>query len=226
MVCNFTLLSADRFGFLAPGWDGDTSLTIDPGLIWSTFLGGNGGDVALALSVDASGVVTVGGRTSSTNFPTTSGAYDTSYNGGTSPLDGDVLVSRLSMGVALYGDVHEISIRAGGTQRLTVNAGRAHKNLRYWIFGSVTGTTPGINLLGVHIPLNPDPYSDVAMATVNTTVFTNFKSTLDANGLATASFNVPANLPLPSGFTFYHAYVVYGGGRFYMASNAVPLRLK
>jgi len=35
------------------------------------------------------------------------------------------------------------------------------------------------------------------------------------------------NLPLPPGFTFHHAYVVYdASGRFYMASNAVPLRLK
>ena len=58
--------------------------------------------------------------------------------------------------------------RTGGTQRLTVNAGKAHKNLRYWVFGSVTGTTPGVNLLGVHIPLNPDPYTDVPMANVNT----------------------------------------------------------
>ena len=50
-------------------WDGDTSLTIDPGLIWSTFLGGSSYDNANAVSVDASGVVTVAGETWSTNFP-------------------------------------------------------------------------------------------------------------------------------------------------------------
>jgi hypothetical protein len=27
------------------------------------------------------------------------------------------------MSVSLYGDVHEISIKSGGTQKLTVNAG-------------------------------------------------------------------------------------------------------
>ena len=65
------------------------------------------------------------------------------------------------------------------------------------------------------------------MATVNTTVFTKFKGTLDADGRASATFNVPANLPIPSGFTFHHAYVVHdASGRFYMASNAVPLRLR
>jgi hypothetical protein len=70
------------------------------------------------------------------------------------------------MGVALYGDVHQIAITTGGKQTLTVNAGKAHANSLYWIFGS--GTRRGVNLLGVHIPLNPDPYTDVPMANVNT----------------------------------------------------------
>ena len=43
VICNFTLLGAHRFGFTAPDWDGATHLTIDPGLIWSTFLGEVGG---------------------------------------------------------------------------------------------------------------------------------------------------------------------------------------
>ena len=123
--------------------------------------------------------------------------------------------------------MHQLSIKAGGTQRLTVNAGRAHANRLYWIFGSETGTRPGVDLLGVHIPLNPDLYTIIAMGAVNGKEFTKFRGTLDANGLAAASFNVPPNLPFPPGFTFHHAYVVYDAtGRFYMASNAVPLRLK
>ena len=132
------------------------------------------------------------------------------------------------MGVALYGDVHEISISAGGTQKLTVNAGKAHAKRSYWIFGSVTGTTPGVPLGGVHIPLNPDPYTNFAFANVNANPpFKGFWGRLDANGLATASFIVPANLPVRPGFTFYHAYVVYDtSGKLYMASNPVPLRLK
>jgi len=47
------------------------------GLTYSTLLGGsggNGGDVALCLAIDASGAATVGGYTASTDFPTTSGA--------------------------------------------------------------------------------------------------------------------------------------------------------
>ena len=131
------------------------------------------------------------------------------------------------MGVSFYADVHQISIETGGTQKLTVNAGKALANRSYWVFGSVTGTRPGLNLLGVHIPLNPDPYTDIAIAAVNTTAFTKFRGTLDANGLGSASFNVPGNLPVVSGFTFHHAYVVYdAAGKFYLSSNAVPLRMK
>jgi hypothetical protein len=191
-------------------------------LVYSTFLGGIASDYAEALAVDASGVVTVAGWSIGFNndYPTTPGAYSVKR-----PFFA-AIVSRLDMGVSLYGDLHGISIKTGGTQTLAVNAGKAHANRRYWIFGSMTGTKPGVNLLGVHIPLNPDLYTNVAMASVNTTAFTKFRGTLDANGLASAMFIVPANLPLPTGFTFHHAYVVYdASGRFFMASNAVPVRL-
>jgi hypothetical protein len=192
-------------------------------LIYSTFLGGKASDLAEALTVDASGVATVAGLTIglSSDYPTTLGAYSTKR------VSLAAIVSRLDMGVPLYGDIHELSIKSGGTQVLTVNAGKTHANRSYWIFGSVTGTRPGLDLLRVHIPLNPDSYTNVAMAAVNTNAFTRFRGKLDANGLATASFNVPANLSVPSGFTFHHAYVVYdASGRFYMASNAVPVTLK
>ena len=41
-----------------------------------------------------------------------------------------------------------------------------------------------------------------------------------------ASFNLPASLALRLGATYHYAYVVYdASGKFYMASNAVPLTL-
>ena len=61
-----------------------------------------------------------------------------------------VLVRNSNRGVALHGDVHEISIQTGGTQTLTVNAGKAHANRSYWIFGSESGANPGVDVLGVH----------------------------------------------------------------------------
>ena len=58
----------------------------------STYLGGSGEDQGLALTLDGAGKAYVTGITESGNFPTTAGAYDTSYGGS------DVFVSVLEMG--------------------------------------------------------------------------------------------------------------------------------
>jgi hypothetical protein len=55
-------------------------------LIYSTYLGGSGGQIgspeqANAIAVDASGAAYVAGVTNSTNFPVTAGAFQTSFNG-------------------------------------------------------------------------------------------------------------------------------------------------
>jgi len=49
------------------------------------------GDAAESISIDSSGNIYVAGRTKSSDFPTTPGAYDTAYNGG----DEDAFVSKL-----------------------------------------------------------------------------------------------------------------------------------
>jgi hypothetical protein len=59
---------------------------IDPSgstLIYSTYFGGDGDDVGAGIAVDAAGQAYVTGHTASTNFPTTPGAYETSYSGDT-----------------------------------------------------------------------------------------------------------------------------------------------
>jgi hypothetical protein len=94
VTCRYVLRGEDRFGFEVlgrrPGW----TLVVDPGLVWSTFLGGTNSDQANAIALDAQGAATVAGTTNSINFPTTPGAFDTTYDGGNTV--GDAFVTRLS----------------------------------------------------------------------------------------------------------------------------------
>jgi len=52
------------------------------GLVYSTYLGGSGFDRSTSIAIDASGNAYVAGYTSSSNFPTTKGALQTTYGRG------------------------------------------------------------------------------------------------------------------------------------------------
>ena len=50
-------------------------------LVYSTYLGGTGVDQGYGVAVDSSGAVYIAGATDSTNFPVTSGAFQSSLHG-------------------------------------------------------------------------------------------------------------------------------------------------
>ena len=81
--CRYVLLGPDRFGFAAPQWQADLALVVDPKLLYSTYLGGSHYDYPHPIEVDAKGVITLAGFSLSTDFPTTKGAFQTTYKGGT-----------------------------------------------------------------------------------------------------------------------------------------------
>jgi len=56
------------------------------GLVYSTYLGGSGWDDGSDIVTDSIGNAYITGFAVSTDFPTTSGAYDTSHNGGSDPF--------------------------------------------------------------------------------------------------------------------------------------------
>jgi hypothetical protein len=60
------------------------------GLVYSTYVGGADDDIGNDVAVDASGTAFVTGQTASLDFPTTSGAHNTTYN-----LGYDAFVTRL-----------------------------------------------------------------------------------------------------------------------------------
>lgn len=71
------------------------SLCIDPMLQWSTYVGGSGYEWGMAVRREADGTAIVVGETASSDFPTTAGAFDPSFNGGVGPPTSDVYVARI-----------------------------------------------------------------------------------------------------------------------------------
>ncbi len=51
-------------------------------ILYATFIGGNGTDTALGIAIDAQGNAYITGRTESTNFPVTTGAFQMTLSGG------------------------------------------------------------------------------------------------------------------------------------------------
>jgi hypothetical protein len=131
----------------------------------------------------------------------------------------------------LTANTNTMSIATGGTQVLTLNAGSRHGSRLYWLFGSLTGTTPGVTLVSavgsVNIPLVPDFYTNITIALPNTAFLVQTKGALNGSGKGQASFVVPKITDQNAiGVIFYHAYLVYDAqNNFHMASNPVSLRL-
>jgi hypothetical protein len=90
IAARYTITDTNRVGFEVAKYDADRALYIDP-LIYSTYLGGSGGDFGYGIAVDSSGNAYVTGYTDSTDFPTSPGALQTMYGGGS-----DAFVTKLN----------------------------------------------------------------------------------------------------------------------------------
>jgi Beta-propeller repeat len=80
IVGGWVIRGAHEAGFRLARYDRRRPLVIDPTLVYPTYLGGSGGDGANGIAVDSAGNAYVTGYTYSTNFPTTSGAFQTVNN--------------------------------------------------------------------------------------------------------------------------------------------------
>jgi hypothetical protein len=79
---NYVLRERREAGFEIARYDASQPLVIDPVLSYSTYLGGRDFDEGLGIAVDSAGNAYVTGFTVSTNFPTTTGALETNFQGG------------------------------------------------------------------------------------------------------------------------------------------------
>jgi hypothetical protein len=95
----YRLVDAHTVAFAVGKYNHDLPLVIDPILSYSTYFGGNAGEIAWAVAVDTNGFVYVAGQTFSTRFTTnvpfsTAGAYQTNYHGGAQA--GDAFVAKFN----------------------------------------------------------------------------------------------------------------------------------
>ncbi|MGH7149425.1 MAG: hypothetical protein ACREIU_01940, partial [Planctomycetota bacterium] len=116
------------------------------GLVYSTFLGTGGNDVATALGLDPSGAATVVGQTNYAGFPVTAGAYDTSfaYGGGPSPT-WDAIVTRLDP--------------TGGSLLFSTFLGGSGSDGAYGLAIDTTGATTVVGMTGsLNFPSTPGAF--------------------------------------------------------------------
>ena len=108
-------LSHARVAIALAGYDHHLPLVIDPGLDYSTYLGGSSEDncgtdvspvVGTCVAIDATGHAYITGVAESTDFPTTPGAYQTRPGGAT----GNAFVAKLTPG----GNALEYATYLGG----------------------------------------------------------------------------------------------------------------
>ncbi|MCM3541335.1 SBBP repeat-containing protein, partial [Priestia endophytica] len=100
-------------------------------LVYSTYLGGTDLDRVSDIAVDAGGNAYITGLTISTNFPTTPGAFDTTFNGGRDVFvtklnpTGNALIYSTYLGGTGIEDGNGIAVDAGGNAYITGLTGSA-----------------------------------------------------------------------------------------------------
>ena len=99
-----------QVGFAVAAYDESRPLIIDPVLTYSTYLGGTSSDVGNAIAVDSAGNAYVTGSTTSSTFPTTTGAYDVTCGNSSSSCN--------VRGFFFVPDIFVTKFSADGSQRL------------------------------------------------------------------------------------------------------------
>jgi hypothetical protein len=105
-------------------------------LLWSTFLGDTGYDAAQSVSFDQDDNIYIAGKTNSSGFPVTSGAYDEMYNG-----EFDIFLTKLNpQGRMVWG-----TFVGGNEYELYGNAVVDQENNVYLLFNSFSSDFPADN---------------------------------------------------------------------------------
>ncbi|MCK5083368.1 MAG: SBBP repeat-containing protein, partial [Candidatus Omnitrophica bacterium] len=94
------LVKGDEYGFKVGDYDRSKELVIDP-LMVATYYGGSLDDGFREIYVDSNGNVYVVGRSRGSDFHTSPGAYDRTYNGSAANVKGDGIIAKFTSSLAL-----------------------------------------------------------------------------------------------------------------------------
>lgn len=130
--------------------------------------------------------------------------------------------------VNLTLDSNSINLATGGLVTMSLDAGSNYAGAAFRLLGTTEGTLPGVVYQGISIPLNPR--GDYFRSTLrrSSPYLSGDAGNFDAQGRATATFQLPNTLPLwLDGFIVSHAYVVFDsfGVNALGASNAADIAL-
>ena len=115
---------------------------------------------------------------------------------------------------------------SGSTQELAVDLAPEFEGELYWIFGSLSGTAPGVEIEGLHLPLNPDAYTLFTASPAAGTILTRSVGIVGADKPSALFKPHPEHLAALSGVTINHAVAVFDlsrGGMATCISAPVPV---
>ena len=126
---------------------------------------------------------------------------------------------------SLWASDSKLSAAQGGVITFDLLQGTPAAGDVYFMLCSASGTTPGFNPFGVHIPLNPDPFLQVSANAPNNGIFIQTLGVLGATGNGLAGFGLPPGLA--GGYTLDFAYLLLEPVPLMLksASNPVPVQV-
>lgn len=126
---------------------------------------------------------------------------------------------------SLWASTSRVAAATGGTVNMQLDAGAANALTAYVVAASGSGTTPGLPLGSIVLPLNPDPWFNGSLLLANSALFVNTFGTLDIAGRAQSQFVVPSgNVFAPAvGTNLDFAFALFP---FTFASNPVRVTIE